>query len=353
MGRKKGLPFIPVQMPDMDAEFAGKQYIIEAARNNHCKHSKLYPLFRESIRRLLYANFEWTGDITPVEASAIEYKLIETGRIIAIKSTYDPVRKIPGGVYYGIFGTPTEPPTRLYDNRSNTTAELTYDFYGQPSYASCSGLNGVVFTADANNFVLGYDTMAKNVISPMTTPLISYIDILAENLDNAYSAWRVAVETNKLGMVFDAPDETSARLLKQVLENISENKPFVVTRGNMSTRNEIAYRPGAQTAVGAFYQNFLNAWSLVLDLLGIENESAQKRERMVVEEAVRNNSLSKSIGYDRLHARQVFAEEVRKKLGKNIQVQNAYAALLDSTDTNGDGKQDGGEKDTPGSSQDN
>lgn len=343
MGRKKGLPFIPVQMPDKDAAFAGKQYLIEANRYNNCNHSRLFPLFRESIRKLLYANFEWTGDITPVEANAIEYKLIETGRVIALRSTADALKRTPGGVYFGTFGTPSDAPTRTFDERTDATAELTFDFYGQPSYASCTGLNGILFTADENNFVIGYDSMSVNVISTMVTPVSSYIDALAENLDNAYSAWRVAVETNKLGMVFDCPDETSARLLRQVLENISENKPFVITRGNMSARNEIMYRPSSQGTVGAFYQNFLNAWSLVLDLLGIENESAQKKERMVVEEAVRNNSLSKSLGYDRLHARQIFAEQVSKKLGKKIQVHNAYAVLLDETDTNGNGKQDSGE----------
>lgn len=341
---KKKLPFIPVQMPDMDAAFAGKQYIIDAAHNRDCKHSKLYPLFRETILRLLYANFEWTGDITPIEAAAVERKLIETGRVVAVSSSFDPLAMTPGGVYYGTFGVPTSAGNAsVY---GDPDVELTYDFYGQPSAASCVGLNGVIFNSPSDRFVIGYDTMCINLTSPMVTPLMSYIDTLAENIDNAYSAWRVSVETNKLGMVFNTPDETSSRVLQKVLEKISANAPFVITRGNMSERVDATYRPGGQSAIGAFYQNYLNAWSLVLDMLGVENESAQKRERMVVEEAVRNNSLSKAIGYDRLHARQLFAEQVREKLGKNIEVKNAYTALLDEDDANGNGQLDVGEGQT-------
>lgn len=329
MSKPKGLPFIPVQMPDKAAAFAGKQFLINGTQTPCHNQSKLYRLFRDSIRKLLYANFEWSGDITPIEASYLEYQLIETGRVIAMAAN--------GTVYYGLLG--------MSDTQSDdqNTVQVLYDFYGQPSYASCTGLNGSVLTADANHFVIGYDTMCTTVISPMVPPTSVYIDALAENLDNAYSAWRVAIDTNKLGMVFNAPDETSARLMQKVLNDISANKPFVITRGNMSQQVNTTYRPGAQGAVSAYYQNLLNAWSLVMDFLGIENESAQKRERMVVEEAVRNNSLSKSLGYDRLRARQIFAQQIGEKLGKHITVTNAYARLLDETDTNGNGMQDTGE----------
>lgn len=329
MSKKRGLPFIPVQMPDKTAAFAGKQFLIASQHAPRGKRSKLYNLFRDSIRKLLYANFEWTGDINPIEASYIEYQLIETGRVIAMMEN--------SNIYYGLLG--------MADNKGDESnqVQILYDFYGQPSAASCTGLNGTTINADANHFVIGYDTLCTTVISPMIPPTSVYIEALTDNLDNAYSAWRVAIETNKLGMVFDAPDETSARLMQKTLDDLSANKPFIITRGNMSQQVNTTFRTGALGSIGAYYQNLLNAWSLVLDFLGIENESAQKRERMVVEEAVRNNSLSKSLGYDRLRARQIFAQQIGEKLGKNIRVTNAYARLLDKTDTNGNGMQDTGE----------
>lgn len=343
MPRKK-LPYIPVQMPDKTAAFAGKQFLIENSHSEK-KRSKLYPLFRETIRRLVYANFEWDGDITPIEAAALEFKLIETGRVIAVRSIRNDINSVPGGIYFGTFGAPDIIPEKTFQEDGIDSIQLTFDFYGQPSIASCTGLNNVVFTATSDNFVIGYDTMAHTIIDPMTTPVISYIDTLTDVLDNAYGAWRVATETNKHGLVFNVPDETSARIMRKVLEDISDNKPYIILRGNLTQPSNVAFRPTGGNAVSEYYQNLLNAWSLVMDFLGIENDSAQKRERMVVEEAVRNNSLAKSLAYDRLHARQIFAEQVSEKLGKKITVKNAYTAILDNTDVNGNGIQDVSEED--------
>lgn len=338
MSKRKGLPFIPLQMPDMDAAFAGKQFQIEAAHNRTCEDSKMYPIFRDTIYRLIFANFKWEGDITPVEAAMIERQLITTGRIVAVRSTLNVNGKQPEGVYYGYLGMGEGNITNPIDINKPTEFQETFDFYGQSSMVSCSGLNGTMFTAyNENNYVIGYDTTAVNIISPMITSPISYLDILAHEIDKAYRAWRIAVETNKLGMVFSTPDRAVAQMLQRILQGLSDDKPYVVMQGNLTASIETIFRNNNLQGVSVYYQNLLNAWSLVMDVLGIENESAQKRERMVVEEAVRNNSLAKCTGYDRLRARQIFAEQVSKKLGKNIRVSNAFTQLLDENDNNGNG----------------
>lgn len=62
------------------------------------------------------------------------------------------------------------------------------------------------FTANSSDdFEVGFDS-SDNIyqFGMLTTPLYSYVDILADELDRSYCAWQVAAETRKLGMVFNA-----------------------------------------------------------------------------------------------------------------------------------------------------
>lgn len=314
MARKKRLPFIPLQKYDQDAAYAGMQYLIENAQNDSWNDSGMHSFFKDSIYNLLYANFKWEGDITPVEAHAIERMLIQTGMVCAVRSQFDEETQSPAGIYYGRYNTAGA------DN-------VTYDFYGYPSAAACTGLNGVVIRA-TENFVLGHDSLAYNYVSPIVSPLESHVSRIACLLDEAYQSWRVAVETHKQGIVFDAPDNATFNLLSATLKKISANNPFIITRGIAGAdRVNTLFRTGGHDAVTVYYQNFLNVWSLVLDLLGIENEAENKRERLVVEEAIRSGSLSRCLGQNRLAARQEFARELQK-LGVSVTVSNAFAAII-------------------------
>ena len=49
---------------------------------------------------------------------------------------------------------------------------------------------------------------------------------------------------------------------------------------------------------------------------------------MIVSESERNRSLSRYVGADRLQARKIFAEELNKKFGTNIQVENYLASMI-------------------------
>ena len=94
MGKRKFLPFIPVQNPDKAAEFAGMQnQFVEAP----CNHSRLYYIFRDTIFRLLYSNFKWYN-ITEQEARMIEFMLINNGRICAVKTEFNMDERTPDGV---------------------------------------------------------------------------------------------------------------------------------------------------------------------------------------------------------------------------------------------------------------
>ena len=311
MGKRKFLPFIPVQNPDKAAEFAGMQnQFVEAP----CNHSRLYYIFRDTIFRLLYSNFKWYN-ITEQEARMIEFMLINNGRICAVKTEFNMDERTPDGVFFGMFGTDVD--------------GITYDFYGNPEKASCSGYNGKIFKAnDTDHFVLGFDTKAVFQSNMYVRTLVNYVDNLAEELDRSYSAWKVAAETRKCGMAFNCKSERSAKLLRRTLKELSENNPYVVVNGEINDDIEVMFSPNNTDGLSEFHMNFMNCWGFVMDLLGLENNSQNKRERLVVTEAEMNRSLSRDLGADRLAARKVFAEECNKKFGTDIKVENYLASMV-------------------------
>lgn len=326
MARKKKLPFIPVQEYDMGTEFAGKQYLFNDSVNT--SHSKRYELFRDNIKRLIMSNFRWYG-ITEQESNQIERLLNEEGRICAIRSTFNAELRQPDGIYFGRFGSGNN---------------VTYDFYGFPSSCSCTGYNGIELIANSpNDFVIGYDSKAHIRQQQEIKPVYSWIDNLASELDDAYSMWKVAADTRKTGLVFKVRDTRSAKLLKQVLGRKIENESYIVVEGSELENTEIIPTTYNNSVLSDYHMNFMNTWGLVLDLLGLENNSQNKKERLIVTEAEMNRSLSRYIGADRLSARKDFADEVNKKFGTNIKVENYLASVVEENgnDANIYGKQEG------------
>lgn len=317
---KKG---IPVQPQNQTAEFAGYQYQADTGCTRDKNHSKHYPIFRDSLYRLIYSNFKWYG-IDEFQSRAIEYFLLNEGRVCAIKTEFSLEERTPDGIFFGRPGT--------------DVPNLRYDFYGLPTQCSCTGFNDAIYRAmDTEHFAIGFDTCANFRNQSMIRPTIAYIDQLAEDLDDAYSIWRVAAETRKSGMVFNVPDEKSAGILKRILNKISGNDPWVVTWGNNQAFAETTqpfFAPNNTQALTDYHDHFLNIWSSVMDLIGLENNPSNKKERMIVSEAESNKNTSRYLAADRLKARKEFADEINRKFGTSIRVENYLASIAQETMNN-------------------
>lgn len=317
---RKKLPFIPLQPPDKLAEYAGFMPPEPAPYNNL---SNKYNIFRDSIVKLLFSNFKWYG-LSFQEAQTLEYNLIFRGRACGIKSAFDLDTKTPEGIFYGAYGTETD--------------TLKYNFYGYPTEANCTGMNGIVLHAKSEkDFEICFDS-CDNIYSygMLTSPIYSYVEVLAQELDRAYSAWQVAAETRKLGMVFQCSNKKSSNILKQILKKLSDNDPFVVVDADIDNQMEPIFSSGTAQGINEFHMHFMNTWGMVLDLLGLENNSQNKRERLVVTEAEMNRSLSRYLGANRLRARKTFAENWSKKTGLDIRVENYLDSIIqeNSNDAN-------------------
>lgn len=336
--KDKRLPFIPVQPSDQSAAFAGLQYQIESSYNNDAwtyrRLSHIGSVFKDTITRLVYSNFIWYG-LESYEAQAIESMLITNGVVGAIKSKFDIATETPSGVFFGKY-------SQLGD---------MYDFYGRPTSAMVTGLNGKeLISNDYSGWCVGFDTTAITVLRPTTPPLYTYIHRLAYELDFAYQALQVAVETHKQGMIFKVNSTSEEKILKDVLRKISANNPYIIIRGGDDLRDidPVLFAPSSSQAVSDYYDNFQNAWSLVLDLIGLEHSSQQKKERLVVDEAQQNNSLARYAGADRLRARKIFADELNSKFGLNVKVENYLRSIAEEAQNNADkyGEQEDKKNDT-------
>ena len=202
--------------------------------------------------------------------------------------------------------------------------------------ATCSGYNGKVYKAKTqDDFEICFDSMAYHFNNLEIRPLIIWVDKLAMELADSFSAWKVAVETRKCGMAFSVDNELESKILKDVLKNITENDPFIVVNGKsnaMGNKPEIYYSAGQSGVMADFHTNFMNAWGSVLDLLGLENSSNNKKERMIVDESQLNRSIARYISADRLQARKNFCENFNKKFNKNIDVENYLASMVRETE---------------------
>lgn len=318
MGRKKKLPFIPVQFQGgQDAEFAGKQYQMVGQYINDSvptvtEHEQL---FYDSIMRLVYSNFKWYN-LEDYEAHEIEYRLVNEGRVAAVQSRFSLENLSPDGIFFGAYGTDT--PT------------TTYDFYGNPDSISVTGRNGTILRAtNQDDFAVGYDTMAYYIQSPTIRPITYWAKMLAHDLADTYAAWRVAVDSRKSGLVFVVNDKREASMLRQVLSRKNNNDSYIVVEGGTFENQMQALFPNySPDIITEFHENFMNIFGLVMDLLGLENNSTNKRERMIVSEMEMNRSLARYIGADRLAARKQFAEELNEKFGMNVKVENYLAAIV-------------------------
>lgn len=321
MARKRGFNkgIITPNMQEVGAEYANYQYQIEEniEHKEGKKTSKRYRLFENSLLKLILSNFKWYG-LKEYEVSFIENALLNEGMVCAVHSTFDISEQTPDAIMFGRYGA------------HETITER--DFYGNPIACTCSGKNGKILRANnQNDFVIGFDTCANEMSQLLVSPLRSHLRNLALELDDAYSAWKVACETRKLGMVFECDDKTTAEILRRTLTMVSENKPFIIVEGGISNNTRTVFAPPNNSALSEYHMNFMNVWGSVMDLLGLENNSQNKRERLVVSEAEMNRSLSRYLAGDRLRARKNFVDEMNEKFSTNIKVENYLASIVTET----------------------
>lgn len=308
--RKKGTPTITGGPPAADAMYMGAQYHI----SDMMRPGSAYWHFRNAIQRMIFSNFKWEG-CTPEESQFIERELIMKGRIAAVKTTTSIENKVTAGVYFGI---------------PSIAEDTLYDFYGQPKDIGCVGLNGAIALSYNGSWALGYDTTCTTQLSPMIPPIYQMFDKVAENIYNAFSAWRVACETSKSAMIIGTDDDKGVQMITKALKRVTENDPYVVLKQPPMTQNLTVNFRNNTDHVKVFYDNYINTIGAFMDLLGCPNAAPNKHERMIVGELEMNQSFARYIAEDRLRARDIFAEKVKEKCGKTIKPVNNLEAAMEA-----------------------
>lgn len=315
-------PQYPYWVPEMDDVAFGTK--IPPRR----RYNEKMEMFKDIILRMFYSNFEWEG-LEDHEAHEIEKRLIRNGTLGIVKTRLDVNNLTPDGVF---IGAPSW----------DTSTEALMDFYGRPMTLDVVGMNGKVFSAKTqDDFIIGFDTCAYNITSRRIAPLETYIDSLAWELYDAYAAWKVAVETRKSGAVYQCGDEAIKKRVEKILQSVSENTPWTVFSGAINQAVEVVFSSHNHEIISSFHNNFMNVWGLVMDIIGVEHSTENKRERNTVTEVQLNRSLARYTGADRLAARERIAEFLTKAKGTTVTVKNRLAEELteaqDGTQLEGNG----------------
>lgn len=182
--------------------------------------------------------------------------------------------------------------------------------------------------------------------NPQKYPMIETIEIYTNKIVDAMRTIDVLTKRLKVPAIIDT-DEDSALAIKTALTDIDNNVLAVFSGSNLASKlaasNSIDTGNSAQ-AIEAAWNNLNNLWSGIFTALGINNlNTADKRERLLVDEVNSNNdSIDLNVQY-RLDQRLHFCENMKAAFGVNItcKIKHENTLLKPSTVTENRGSNGG------------
>lgn len=96
------------------------------------------------------------------------------------------------------------------------------------------------------------------------------------------------------------------------------NEPFIFGDKNLDLNNITSITTGAPYIGKDLYELKTQIWNEALTTLGIVNVSIQKRERMVVDEAIQTQGSVVASRYSRLNARKQACKQINQMFGLNV-----------------------------------
>lgn len=157
----------------------------------------------------------------------------------------------------------------------------------------------------------------KNNIKLSNTKLVVEGEVGAVN-----QAVRTAMDTTDTGSLFVVMDTTNKDMTEQLL---------TTELGMRALNFDVQYNPIA------YYQDFKNAEAKINNILGIEHNSSNKRERNNVEEVGLDMTETNDKQEYMFSIREKFIEKINKLFGLDIQLERREEDVYSTTDISGAG----------------
>lgn len=193
-----------------------------------------------------------------------------------------------------------------------------FDIYGEPKGIIMFGMNGYQLHADRENSVYCYDNYNKRGIISDCLMFAKRMEIIERTKD-------INIAAQRTPYVLSGSKSQIATLMK-LYSDITENKPVHIVDKTLDLSSIQCLQTQAPFISTELEIIKRHTWGEALNYIGVDNNANEKKERLVVGEAVGNLGAVKAERYARLKPRQEAVEKVNEMFGTNISVElNAEA----------------------------
>lgn len=275
-----------------------KTTFVESALMNN----RTYIQYYNRLTELALSMFEWTGLPKTVDARFLEMCLFSEGKAVFFKD--DGLGYV--GLQCAISGK-----LNVYRIPINRRA-----------YAS-NGYNKDLTDKDSviiyNNFMHTNSKLDVEMFSKRLYNLDRIIDVNAN--------------AQKTPVLIKCTEEERMTMLN-LYKDFDGNAPVIFGESDLNTNGLTVLKTEAPYVADQIYQLKTQIWNEALTYLGISNINTVKKERLITDEAIRNNGGTVASRYSRLEARRQACKQINEMFGLDIwcNFREDYRELDDEVD---------------------
>lgn len=248
-----------------------------------------YMQYLNRLTELSVSMFEWKNLPPTVDARYLELHLFETGSMVYFDDD------VIGNLCLDCL-----PSGRL-------------DVYGNPVLRRAySGYNNYQKLLKESNSVIIWNNY-------LHTNSILEVKMFARRLYNLDRIIDVNANAQKTPVLIQGTEQQRLTL-KNLYKEFDGNSPFIFGDKNLDLNSLKCLQTGAPYVCDKLYNLKQMYWNEALTYLGINNNGAQKRERMLVIESSQAQGGTISSRYSRLQSRREAVEKINAMFGTNIEV---------------------------------
>lgn len=260
--------------------------------NSQLSNYKTYLSYKDRMIALATNVFQFDGIDPFIDMSKINYSLLSLGSVAFFKD--DETGQLMASPY---------------------VATGFRDFYGRPQFIKpipYFGAYNRTLYKSKNEFVIMYDNEARIPLLPQILESAERLALIKRTID-------VNVRQQLTNRIWEVPEElylTYKKMFEQIdsnVENIAVTKGIDVTKAN-------AIMTPAPFVVDKLNEAKKEEWSEFLELIGIANNSINKKERLITDEVFTSMGGTIANRYNRFESRRKAIEEINKVFETDIKV---------------------------------
>lgn len=169
------------------------------------------------------------------------------------------------------------------------------------------------------------------------------VEMFSKRLYNLDRIIDVNANAQKTPVLIKCSEEERLTMLN-LYKDFDGNAPVIFGESDLNTNGLTVLKTEAPYVADQIYQLKTQIWNEALTYLGISNINTVKKERLITDEAIRNNGGTVASRYSRLEARRQACKQINEMFGLDIwcNFREDYRELDDEVDFENDNDTEGG-----------